>query len=228
MSRHLQREIGALQKKLLSLAALAEEQVVTAVGSVEKKDAAAAKKVVDSDRTVDLLEIEIEEDCLKLLALYQPVAVDLRFIVAVLKINSDLERVADLAVNIADKAILLAAAIDFSLDLPHLSSMRDKAVLMLRQCLDALFKMDVRVAQTVCASDDEVDDLNRQVVGIVREKIRENTDRVTEYLLLVSVSKNLERIADHATNIAEDVIYMVGGDIVRHGAGKGVSEPPGR
>jgi phosphate transport system protein len=215
MSKHLQREIEAVQKKMLSLAAIVEEQVVTSVGSVEKKDATAAKQVMDADRKVDLLEIEIEEDCLKILALHQPVAVDLRYIVAVLKINNDLERIADLAANIADRAILLSTSPNFIYD-SNLTTMCDKAVLMLHRCLDALFKMDAATARAVCTSDDEVDALHREMVEIVKKGIVENNRNVAENLLLFSVSKNLERIADHATNIAEDVIYLINGDIVRH------------
>jgi phosphate transport system protein len=215
MAQHLQRELDALQKKLLSLSALAEEQVVTAVRSVEKRDAAAAQRVIGFDRNIDLLEIEVEEDCLKLLALHQPVAVDLRFIVAVLKINNDLERIADLAANIADRAVMLAAAPPVAID-SELMVMCDKVVTMLRQCLDALFKMEVETAVKVCSTDDIIDDMNRKMVIQVKKGITENPQRVNEYLLLLSVSRNLERIADHATNIAEDVIYMINGDIVRH------------
>ena len=217
MAQHLQRELETIQKKLLSLSSLVEEQVTAAVRSVEKRDAAAAKRVIEFDRNIDLLEIEVEEDCLKILALHQPVAVDLRFIVAVLKINNGLERIADLAANIADRAVMLAASPDLTIDF-NLTVMCDKVIVMLRQCLDSLFKMDTDAAWRVCRADDEIDNLNREVVGHVKAGIAGNTSRVNEYLLLLSVSRNLERIADHATNIAEDVIYMINGDIVRHRA----------
>jgi phosphate transport system protein len=215
MAKHLQRELDALQQKLSTLAAIVEEQVRSAVRSVEKKDAAAAQKIIEFDRNVDLLEIEVEEDCLKLLALHQPVAVDLRYIIAALKINNDLERIADLAANIADRAILLSATPSFTFT-SKLPVMCEKAAAMLLKCLDAFFRMDAQNAREVCLADDEVDALNREMVEIVKHGILENNNRVNEYLLVLSVSRNLERIADHATNIAEDVIYLIEGNIVRH------------
>ncbi len=215
MPKHLQREIESLKKKLMSLAALVEEQVVSAVRSVEKRDTATAGRVIEFDRKIDLFEIEIEEECLKLLALHQPVAIDLRFIVAVLKINNDLERVADLASNIADRAILLAAEPSFFSD-GKLSLMCGKVSEMLKKCLDSLFKLDAPIAREVCMADDEVDALNRRMVDEVKRGILVTPDRTETFLLLLSVAHNLERIADHATNIAEDVIYMIEGDIVRH------------
>jgi phosphate transport system protein len=135
--------------------------------------------------------------------------------VAVLKINNDLERIADLAANIADRAIMLAEGEYFSFN-TNIMTMCEKVVLMLRQCLDSLFKMDVAIAHKVCKSDAEIDDMNRGVVQLVKSEIIKNPEWVNEYLLLLSVARNLERIADHATNIAEDVIYMINGDIVRH------------
>lgn len=215
MAKHLQRELEALQKQLLSLATIVEEQVRTAVRAVEKKDADTAQLIIDSDRKVDLLEIEVEEECLKLLALHQPVAVDLRFIIAVLKINNDLERIGDLAGNIADRAVALAKFPDFTYT-SRLTNMCEKAMTMLNKCLDAFFTMTTSKALEVCRSDDEVDELYREMVGIVREGIKKNTEDIEGYLFILSVSRHLERIADHATNIAEDVLYMLEGDIVRH------------
>lgn len=215
MAKHLQRELEALQKQLLSLATIVEEQVRSAVRAVEKKDADTAKLIIDSDRNVDLLEIEVEEECLKLLALHQPVAVDLRFIIAVLKINNDLERIGDLAGNIADRAVALAKLPDFAYT-SRLTNMCEKAMTMLNKCLDAFFTMTTSKALDVCRSDDEVDELYREMVVIVREGIKENIGDIEGYLFILSVSRHLERIADHATNIAEDVLYMLEGDIVRH------------
>ena len=215
MAKHLQRELDALQKQLLSLASIVEEQLKSAVRSVEKKDNASAQQVIDFDRNVDMLEIEVEEECLKLLALHQPVAIDLRFIIAVLKINNDLERIGDLAGNVAERAIALADTPSFTFT-SKLPVMCEKAVSMLRMSLDALFKMDISRARDVCVADGTVDDLYREMIDIIRNGILENTERVDEFLLIMSVSRHLERIADHATNIAEDVIYMIEGDIVRH------------
>lgn len=215
MAKHLQRELESLQEQLLSLASIVEEQVRTAVRAVEKIDVDTAKLIIDSDRKVDLLEIEVEEECLKILALHQPVAVDLRFIIAVLKINYDLERIGDLAGNIADRAIALARLPDFSYT-SRLTLMCEKAMTMLNKCLDAFFTMTTTKALEVCRSDDEVDELYREMVTIVRDGIKANIKHVEGYLFILSVARHLERIADHATNIAEDVLYMLEGGIVRH------------
>ncbi len=223
MAKHLQRELDALQKQLLSLASIVEEQLTSAVRSVEKKDAPGARRIIEFDRNVDLLEVEVEEECLKLLALHQPVAIDLRFIIAVLKINNDLERIGDLAGNIAERAIALAVTPSFTFT-SKLPLMCEKSVTMLRQSLDALFRMDSTLAKCVCKADGEVDDLYRDMIGIVRDGIVANTERADEFLLIMSVSRHLERIADHATNIAEDVIYMIEGDIVRHSEARMFSE----
>lgn len=217
MGKHLQVALDLLQRKILSLATLVEEQVRSAVHSVEYKDVEAAGKVIEDDRKIDLLEVEVEEECLKILALHQPVAVDLRFIIAVLKINNDLERIGDLASNIADRAIALAENSSFSF-ISRLSLMCEKSLTMLNRCLDAFFKMDVEAADSVCKSDDEVDALYREMVHIVRKGIREDITFLHEYLYILSVSRNLERIADLTTNIAEDVVYMLEGGIVRHRA----------
>ena len=215
MAKHLEFELDELQKKILSLATLVEEQVRTAVGCVEKKDATAAYKIIENDGIIDNREIEVEEDCLKILALYQPVAVDLRFIIAVLKINNDLERIGDLAANIADRAIPLSESPFFTF-ISKLPLMCEKALTMLQQCLDAFFRMDSTAAYVVCRSDHEVDALYLEMVEVVKRGIEGATDRINEYILVLSVARSIERIADHATNIAEDVIYMLEGDIVRH------------
>ena len=215
MAKLLQRELDELQNRLLALASIVEEQLIVAVRSVEKKDAAAARRIIDFDHNVDRLEINVEEECLKLLALHQPVATDLRFIIAVLKINNDLERIGDLAGNVAERAVALADTPSFTFT-SKLPLMCEKAVSMLRKSLDALFKMNSDLAREVCATDATVDNLYRDMIGIVRDGIVRNTERVDEFLLIMSVSRHLERIADHATNIAEDVIYMIEGDIVRH------------
>ncbi len=215
MAKHLQREIESLQKKLMSLSAIVEEQVRSAVRALESRNISSAHNIINFDSNIDLMEIEVEEDCLKMLALYQPVAVDLRFIVAVLKINNDLERVADLASNIAESATRLTGTNLLSGN-PIFTLMCDKALLMLRQCLDALFNRDANKASEVCVADDEIDNMNREIIDIVKKGISEHKDRINDYFLFLSVARNLERIADHATNIAEDVIYMIEGDIVRH------------
>ena len=163
--------------------------------------------------------MEIEEECLKILALYQPVAVDLRFIVAALKINNDLERIGDLAVNIARKAALLrrrAADAEVPFDI---AGMWEKTQAMLRDSIDAMVNMDARLAAEVCRRDDEVDRLKHEIRAGAEERIRREPAKVGPLLRLLAVSRNLERIADCATNIAEDVIYMSEGRIIRHTKG---------
>lgn len=215
MAKHLQREIENLKKKLLALGANVETSVREATLSIEKLDADLAQKIIDNDINIDNTEVEIEEDCLKILALHQPVAVDLRFIVAVLKINNDLERIGDLAVNIAERAVFLAgqSKVNISIDLVD---MAHNAQSMLKKSIDALINHDAELAHKVCASDDIVDQMNRQMYLKVQEAILENPEQITPLIHLLSASRHLERIADHTTNIAEDVIYMIEGQIVRH------------
>ena len=215
MPKHLQREIENLKRKILNLGARVETVVHEAIRSIEERDAALAQKIIDQDIEIDHTEVEVEEDCLKILALYQPVAIDLRFIVAILKINSDLERIGDLAVNIAERSVFLASVpqVNASLDFARMSK---KTESMLNKCLDALVNMSSELANEVCADDDEVDAMNRQMYLKIQEAIQEYPDQVPSLIHLLSVSRHLERIADHATNIAEDVIYMIEGRIVRH------------
>ncbi len=215
MAKHLQREIENLKKKLLALGATVETSVRDATLSIEKRDAELAQKIIDNDIDIDNTEIEIEEDCLKILALHQPVAIDLRFIVAVLKINSDLERIGDLAVNIAERAVFLAGQprINISIDLVDMAY---NAQSMLKKSLDALINHDAELAHKVCASDDMVDQMNSQMYLKVQEAILKNPKQISALIHLLSASRHLERIADHTTNIAEDVIYMIEGQIVRH------------
>jgi phosphate transport system protein len=215
MAQHLQRELENLKKKLLALSARVEASVRDATLSIEKRNAELAQKIIDSDIDIDNKEIEIEEDCLKILALHQPVAIDLRFIVAVLKINNDLERIGDLAVNIAERAVFLASQPKVNVPV-DLVDMAHKAQSMLKQSLDALINLDAKLAHKVCASDDVVDGLNRQMYLKVQEAILANPEQISALIHLLSASRHLERIADHTTNIAEDVIYMIEGQIVRH------------
>ncbi|MCL6583430.1 MAG: phosphate signaling complex protein PhoU [bacterium] len=215
MPQHLQREIEKLKRNILSLSTIVEESVQKAVRSIEQRDTKLAMSVIENDLKIDQIEVDVEEECLKVLALYQPVAIDLRFIVAVLKINNDLERIGDLAVNIAERATFLAT--QPKVDIPFdLAGMAEKAQLMLRRSLDALVNMDSQLAREVCASDDEVDALNRDMYAYVQAGITRHPEEVECLIHLLSVSRHLERIADHATNIAEDVIYMVDGEISRH------------
>ncbi|MFH1024209.1 MAG: phosphate signaling complex protein PhoU [Planctomycetota bacterium] len=226
MSEHLRREIEALKKMILTLAAVVSESVSRAVSAVERRDPALARKVIADDAEIDHREIEVEESVLKILALHQPVATDLRFLVAILKMNNDLERIGDLAVNIAERAIFLDRI--SGMDIPmEFVDMARKAQAMLRKSIDSLVELDPRLAREVCVSDDEVDAMNRETYTAVREGIRSNPESLDANIHRLSISHHLERIADHATNIAEDVVYLVEGRIVRHGAGSddGIGDP---
>lgn len=215
MTVQLKNEIEKLKKKLLALCAEVEEQLWQAVKSVKNRDANLARQVIEHDSTIDEDEVDIEEECLKILALHQPVAIDLRFIVTALKINNDLERIADLSVNIAERSEFLShhepvnAPFDFDL-------MAEKTQLMLRKSIDALVNIDVSLAYEVCEMDDQVDAINKQMYDLVKQSILKQPEYIESLIHLLSVSRHLERIGDHATNIAEDVIYMAEGRIVRH------------
>jgi phosphate transport system protein len=219
MSVHLQRAIDQLKKDLLSLCALVEEQTQIAVRALLSRDEELAHEAICRDLEIDQREVEVEEECLKILALHQPVAADLRFIVAALKINNDLERIGDLAVNIARKAITFACGPPMEIPF-DLAGMWDKTQAMLRDSLDCLVNLDPALANAVCARDNEVDALKRAIRLKAEDMIRKNPERAPTLLTLVAVSRNLERVADHASNIAEDVIYMVEGRIVRHTDGE--------
>lgn len=217
MSKHLEREIENLKKQILALSATVEDNVYKAVQSLTERNSALADEVIKSDPNIDETEVAIEEECLKVLALHQPVAIDLRFIVAILKINSDLERMGDLAVNIAERAQFLATRErpDFPLDL---SLMAEKTKAMMRKCLDSLMKQDAKLAYEVLSADDEIDAMHREMYAKIQDAIRRKPEQLESLIHLLSCSRHLERIADHATNIAEDVVYMIEGVIVRHHA----------
>ena len=216
MSFQLRKEIDTVKKKILTVSATVETSVNDAIRALEKKDIQLAQKVIDADSQIDALEVDLEEECLKILALHQPVAIDLRFLVAILKINNDLERIGDLAVNIAQAADFLSRQSDIRLP-EHLSTMADRTIQMLHQALDALLNLDPDAAQQVMKSDDEIDALHRKTFDLVEKVVPEQPAATPQYLRLIAVSRSLERIADHTTNIAEDVIYMISGGIVRHG-----------
>jgi phosphate transport system protein len=215
MSQLLQKEIDKIKRQILTIGAVVEERVHLAVRAIDERDADLGQKVIYGDPEIDRMDVDLEEDCLKLLALYQPVAIDLRFIVSVIKINSELERIADLAVNIGERAVFLAGQkpVDSSFDFPAMS---EKVMAMLKNSLDSLVNMNAGAAVKVMDADDAIDSMNRDMYQVTQQGIRKHPDRVECLMHLWSVSRHLERIADHATNIAEDVIYMIQGTIVRH------------
>ena len=217
MAGHFIKEIEKLKTQILALSAVVEEDLRRAVRSIEDRDAGLAEKVIEVDSEIDRQEVDVEEECLKILTLYQPVATDLRFVIAVLKINSDLERIGDLAVNIAERAIFLSTMPPSEVPLDF-TRMMEKVQDMVKKSLDALVRLDGALAREVCADDDAVDNMNREMYDLVKEGIRRNPtkENINVMIHLLSVSRHLERIADHATNIAEDLIYMIEGEIVRH------------
>lgn len=215
MARHLETELDALKRKLLALSAIVEETVGRAVRSLATRDERLGREILEADREIDLIEVDLEEDCLKILALHQPVAMDLRVVIAALKINNDLERIGDLAVNIAQRAISLSSLRPVEPPFDY-DTMAKKTRAMLRRALDSLIDMDVQGAYEVCRLDDEIDEMNRDMYGKVFDSIRKDVTNLEALILYQSASRHLERIADYATNIAEDVIYMIEGDIVRH------------
>ncbi len=215
MSKHMQHEIEKLKKRIIDLTGVVQKAVEEAVRSVTDRNCSLAQQIIDRDITVDKTEVDIEEECLKLLALYQPVATDLRFIVAVLKINDDVERVGDLAVNIAQRTLFLCRQppVETPCDFTEMSR---KALNMLGGSLEALMNQDAQRAREVRAMDNEVDALNREMHAKINAAVRKDPDHVEHLMSYLSVSRHLERIADCATNVAEDVIYLVEGEIVRH------------
>jgi phosphate transport system protein len=216
MARHLQRELDQLKKRILALGAMAEERVRMAVKAMGDRDSELAERIVGIDHEIDEAEMEIEEECLKILALHQPVAVDLRFLSAVIKINNDLERIGDEAVNIAERVQIISKREKLGIPFDF-SAMAEKTEEMLRTSLDAVVNLDLDLAVKVIVSDDEVDAFEKEAYDVIKKAIETHPDRVGHLINLFLISRHLERIADHAQNIAEEVIYMIEGEIVRHG-----------
>lgn len=215
MSAHLINELEQLKKKLLEVGGLAEQSVRKGGLALKKLDAQLAREVILMDHQIDLKEVEIEEDCLKILALHQPVASDLRLVISALKINNDLERIGDLGVNIAERTIYLSkqAPVPIPFDFENMWHL---ALEMVKRSLDALVRLDLQLAKKVCEDDDQVDAINKAMYTKIYEGIRKNPEHVESFIHYLSISRHLERVADYATNICEDVIYMIEGKIVRH------------
>ena len=215
MSHVFMNEVEKLKKMILVLSAQVEESVILAVKALQTRDEELAQQVIRGDFDVDQAEVEVEEEALKILALHQPVATDLRFLTAVLKINNDLERIGDLATNIAKRAVKICK--EPALTIPdELLQAAVRTRDMVHDSLNAFVNFDAEPARAVCASDDEVDTLCRAVRRFVEGHIRGNPACLSGCLDMLLASRNIERIGDHATNIAEDVIYLVEGVIVRH------------
>jgi phosphate transport system protein len=215
MRVHFQREIDKLKRQILEMSADVEKAVSEAVRAVETRDAALAESVMAHEPDTNVREVDVEEECLKILALHQPVAADLRYLVAVLNINRDLERIGDLAVHIAQGALFLCGMPP--VDVPiQLGEMAAKAQQMLKKVLDAFVNVDVAAAREIRLADSELDVLNREMASRLKTEIMRRPALLEPFLKLIHIAGRLERIGDHATNIAEDLIYLIEGKIVRH------------
>ena len=215
MGKHLKSAIDNLMEMLMNLSGKVEQNVSMAFDALKNMNAEIAKKVINNDKEIDNEEIIIEEECLKILALHQPVASDLRYIIAALKINNEIERIGDLAQDISGHVLALIkvfpkkSIIDFN-------PMYNAALFMLKRSIDSMVNMDSEMALDVISKDDFVDNINREICLKISNYIKEDPINTDYYLQNIYISKRLERIADLATNIAEDTIYLVSGEIVRH------------
>ena len=215
--KHFQRELDTIKKMILSLGAIVEQRVHRIKQAVEDRDIDLAKEIMHLDHEIDEMEVEIEEACLKIIALHQPVAADLRFLVAVIKINNDLERIGDQVVNIAQRVVRIAKRPVAPYHFDY-SVMADKAEAMLRMSLDSLVNQDLDLAIKVLHLDDEVDKIKDEAYDRIKQAMADGLTEDIGYMInLLLISRHIERLADHATNIAEEVVYMIEGDIVRHG-----------
>ncbi len=215
MPVHWERAVESLKRQILSLGGRVEESLRLAVHAFLHRDADASRRLIEGDTELDLREVEIEEECLKLLALYHPVAGDMRFVVAILKLNNDLERIGDLAVNIAE--LTLEWDRTSGAYSAELARMAEQVQSLLKKALDALVHRNAILAHEVRQADDVIDDFQRRAEERLHEAVREGrADRVETLVAEWNAAHQLERVADHATNIAEDVIYLVEGRIVRH------------
>ena len=223
MERHFERELELLKEQLLMMGGRAESIVSKAIEALARRDPRLAQEVIDDDRLIDRLEIDIEERCVGLLALQQPLATDLRFITSALKISNDLERVGDHAVNIAENAAKLCGQPQLKplVDIPRMAQL---ATAMLHEALDAFVRRDAPTARRLVRRDDEVDDLNQQVFRELLTFMIEDPSTITRAMELILVARNLERVADLATNVAEEVVFIAEARIIKHHADEGVAD----
>jgi phosphate transport system protein len=226
MERHFDQELEELKSQLLLMGGRSEAIVQKSVEALRRRDALLAREVLDDDKVIDRLEIAVDERCVGMLARHQPMAGDLRFITAALKISNDLERVGDHAVNIAGSALRLSELPTLKplVDIPRMAQM---AAGMLRDALDAFVQRDAVTARRLCRRDDEVDDVNRQLFRELVSFMIEDPGTITRAMELILVARNLERVADLATNVAEEVVFIAEARIIKHHAEEesGVVEP---
>jgi len=213
--RHFDDELAELKAKLVRMAGLAEDQIDKALAALLNRDSAQARQVIERDHQVNALDVEIDEECIRLLALHQPAARDLRLVTTAMKISTELERISDLAENICERTIELNEEPQLKpyIDIPR---MGNSARMMVKESIDAFVKDDAALARKVLADDDLVDDLMEQVFRELLSYMIEDTQTISRAIRLSFIAKYLERIADHATNVAELVVYLVEGKIIRH------------
>jgi phosphate transport system protein len=215
MQRHFHEELEALKQTLLAMGGLVEDQIRRVMAALLERDGVVAQEVIDRDRQVNAYDVEVDEKCVELLALHQPTAGDLRFITTAMKIVTDLERIGDQAVNIAQRVLELNREPQLKpyIDLPR---MAERAQRMVKESLDAFVARDTGLARQVCAEDEEVDALKEQIFRELLTFMMEDARTIPRAIRLILISRFLERVADHATNIAEMVVYMVESKMVRH------------
>tara|TARA_Y100000996_G_scaffold409139_1_gene389315 strand:- start:458 stop:1126 length:669 start_codon:yes stop_codon:yes gene_type:complete len=211
----LQKELKNLGNMVSNISIKVEENLNKAIIAFIENDFEQAKAIKNNDAEIDKLEILIEEECLKILALHQPVAIDLRYIISVLKINNDLERIGDLTSNIAEIVIYLSDKSRHPIS-DTIPKMTEVVSSMLKESLDAFFNKDLKLAQAVQKKDDEVDDMHSSIFTSIKKSLKNSSDNIDGLMPILSVSRYLERIADHCTNISEDVEYFIQGHITRH------------
>ena len=221
--RHFDEELSELKTKLLRMAGLAEDQIDKALTALVTRDSTLARQVIERDHQVNALDVEIDEDCIRLLALHQPAARDLRLVTTAMKIATELERISDLAENVCERAIELNEEPQLKpyIDIPMMGNM---ARMMVKESIDAFVKDDAVLARKVLTDDDFVDDLMEQLFRELLSFMLEDTRTISRAIRLSFIAKYLERMADHATNIAELVVYLVEGKIIRHTTPPGSSE----
>lgn len=215
MPKHLLRDLEQLKRQLLEIGSMVEDATNKAILALVDRRPELADEVIRDDGSIDQKEVQIEEECLKILALHQPVAADLRFIIVVLKVNNDLERMGDMSVNIAERASYLSThdPLKVSLDFAR---MAESVRIMVRESLDALISRNTRLARGVLGKDDEIDAINREMYAVLQALMRSDPATIERAVHLLSASRHLERIADLSTNIAEDVVFMVEAELIRH------------
>ena len=215
MGKHLQRDLDLLKREILIMGSMVEEATNKAISALTERREDLALEVSEGDSAIDRMENEIEDQVLKTLALHQPVAGDLRFVVMVLKFNHELERMGDLAANMAERILELLRSEPLHIDVP-IVTMGEMVRSMVRQSLDSLVQGNTDLAREVCLRDDQIDGLHREMFNILLEHMQQHPSTITRAVGLLSLSRQLERIADHTTNIAEDLVYQVEGEVIRH------------